>query len=210
MLGPQRLHHLAGRSYRVVIANGLKVFVIDQSVELGTQSEDADFQSLALEDDVGFDEAVELRTCEVVVGTEDGKVEAAEDPCHIVESEVELMVADGSGVIVHEVHQSALHIALVESIVGRPLREVARIEEQQIGILGTLLLDHSHTPHEASAARRHGVAQHLRERENRAMCVVGMKDGQHLLFLRPCAHGGAKQQGDNEYGVSFVHESCRI
>lgn len=66
MLGPQRAHHLAGRGYRVVIANGLKVLMIHQSVELGTESEDADLQSLALEDDVGFDEAVELVKAVVV------------------------------------------------------------------------------------------------------------------------------------------------
>lgn len=54
---------------------------------------------------------------ELVIGADNGEIEATEHPCHILQSEVELMVADGAGIVMHEIHQATLHVTLEQGIV---------------------------------------------------------------------------------------------
>ena len=54
--------------------------------------------------------------CEVVVGTYDGECSLLEEACHVLKSEVELMVAYRHSVISHAIHQSHLYIALEQCV----------------------------------------------------------------------------------------------
>ena len=72
------------------------------------------------------------------------------------------------------------------------MREVATVEEQQVGVLGTLLLEHGYAAQESAAPRLHGVGQRLAEWHDARVGVVGVKNGQRLLS-EGCRH--AEQHG---------------
>ena len=84
------------------------------------------------------------------------------------------MVAYGGGIVAHLVHQVHLHISLIERIVGRTLREVATVEEQQLGILQPFLFYQSQTAQIASPAGHCRVGQRFLQRHDAAMGVVGV------------------------------------
>ena len=56
-------------------------------------------------------------TSEIIVGADDRKLRHLKDAHHVVDAEIELMVADGSSIIFHLVHQSYFHISLEERVI---------------------------------------------------------------------------------------------
>ena len=97
------------------------------------------------------------------------------------------MVADGDGVVLHLVHQPYLHVALEHGVESRTLREVSAIEEQQVGVFLSFLMQHGNAAQVSTAVGQHGVGQVGIQRQDGGVRVVGVQDGQRLL--RPC---GAK------------------
>ena len=91
------------------------------------------------------------------------------------------MVADGTGIIVHQVHQSGFHVSFEQGIIRRALREVTTVEEQQLGIRLTLFFQHSNATQEATTTSQSRVGKVLTQRQNAAVRVIGMQDRQFLL-----------------------------
>ena len=93
------------------------------------------------------------------------------------------MVADGGSVVAHLVHQTYLHLALEERIITRPLREVARVEEQEVRILLALFLDHADTTEEACTPCDILVLEVRVEGHDRRVGIVGVQNNELLLLL---------------------------
>ena len=86
------------------------------------------------------------------------------------------MVADGGSIVAHHIHQAHLHISLEQGIIGGALREVATVEQQQVG-MGTALFSYHGCPaHKTAAACHQGVGQIFAERKDAAVCVVGVEN----------------------------------
>ena len=111
----------------------------NQSAHLRTNGKDTDFQSVALDDDPGFRHTLHRCSREVVVRAKDGEVGLTKHLSHVLQSEVEFVIAYGRGVNAHLVHQSYLHITFEHREIGRALEEVARVEIQQVGMFGAFL-----------------------------------------------------------------------
>ena len=194
--------------YAVGCLNGVKVFhahtlvLVHQSQHLRADAENADAQSVALQNHVRLDDALYGSARKVVVGAYHRELRHAEDACHVVQSVVELMVADGHGVILHHIHQSNLHIALVYRVERRSLREVAAVEEQQVWILLAFLIYHCHTSYEAAASSHESVLQVGIERQDAGVCVVGVEYFECLL--RCSRQRGEAETRRHEY-LSYCH-----
>ena len=93
------------------------------------------------------------------------------------------MIAYGDSIVVHLVHQAYLHVALEQRIVAAALREVTAVEQQQVGILLPLFLEHRYTTEIASAIGQHGVGQVLVEWHDARVRVVGVQNGELLLSV---------------------------
>ena len=167
-------NHAVGGFNRVEEFHALAVLVVNKSFQLRRQSEHTDTHSVAADDDIWFHHTLYGSSREVVVGTHYGEFGPAEQTRHVLHTEVELMVTDGGGIVAHLVHQVHLHISLIERIVGRTLREVATVEEQQLGILQPFLFYQSQTAQIASPAGHCRVGQRFLQRHNAAMGVVGV------------------------------------
>ena len=72
--------------------------------KLRSQSEDANFESLAMQYHVWLHNIRQLSAGEIVVGTNDRELCHLEETHHIVHAVIELMVADGGCIILHLVH----------------------------------------------------------------------------------------------------------
>ena len=70
-----------------------------------------------VKNDVRLHNVLQVVFAKLVVGADDGEVEALEEARHILQSEVELVVSDGSCRVAHLVHQSGLHVALEERVI---------------------------------------------------------------------------------------------
>ena len=134
-------YHSIGHRRRLMIDNAFALALLHQSLELRTKGKDAYLHPIALEYHIGFYQSFEDGAFKVIVGTNDGEVGHLEKACHIVEAEIELMVADGHGIVLHQVHRLNLHLTLVKIVIRRALRDVATIEQQHIGVLLTELVD---------------------------------------------------------------------
>ena len=73
--------------------------------------------------------------CEVIVAAYEWEVGHAEESCQIVQSVVKLMVANGTGIVFHAVHQFHLHLAVVQIVISLSLAEVAMVKQQEFGVL---------------------------------------------------------------------------
>ena len=127
-----------------------------------------------MDDGIWLNYAFERRAGEVVVGAKDGEFRLFEDASHVLHAEVELVIAHRTGIATHAVHQLYLDIALEHGVVGRPLREVAAVEIQQVGMLLSFLLYHFHAPKKAAAPGDGRVGQVFAQRHDAAMRVVGV------------------------------------
>ena len=65
----------------------------------------------------------------VVVGADDGEVGAPQLGGQVFNAEVEFVVAQRAGIVVHAVHQAYLDLAVEEGEERRPLTEIAAVEE---------------------------------------------------------------------------------
>lgn len=193
---PQFVDLLLCALYRVEEFHATAFIHVDETVHLWADAEDANLESLSVDDGVLLHCALDGCAGEVVVGAEYREFEFAEHACHILQSEVELMVADGSGIIVHLVHQSGLHIALEEGVVGAALGEVATVEEQQVGVLGALFLEHRYAAEESSASGFGGIGEVDGKGIDLAVGVVGVEDGE-LTRSSAVAEGAGEGNGDD-------------
>jgi len=161
----------------------LAVAVEHQTLQGWREGEDTYLHTIALQRDIGFHQILEHRARAVVVRANDGEIRHAEDTCQIIESEVELMVADGSGIIAHLIHQTYLYLTLEERVIARALREVARVEEQQVGMLLALLLQHIHTAQVTATPGYLLIVDVRIDGKDRGMGIVGMQDHELLILL---------------------------
>ena len=159
-----------GLSDGVEITDAFAVFFGNQSLERRADTEDSDTEALATNDGVGTDGILQAGGADIVVtadGGEGGHLEKAE---HVVLTEVELVVADGGGVVAHGVHQTYLCLALEEVIIERTLGVVAAVEKEQVGIdMGAEAVDEGCT---ADIATGVGLGVRL----NAAVGVGGLDD----------------------------------
>ena len=181
----QELSHLSTFLYRILILDDTIVGLTDQAFQLRTKSEDTNLDTLAMENHVRLDDACQFCTREIVVGTDDRELRHLEDTHHIVNAKVKLMVADGSSVILHLVHQANLHVALEERIVRRTLRKVATIEKQEGRMNLSLFLDHRHTAKITTTICHRRISEVRIDRHHTRMGIIGMEHYQ-LLYRFTC------------------------
>ena len=120
-------------------------------MHLWRQSEDANLYTVPLYYSVRLDESFHAGSGEVVVCAYDRELCHAEKARHVLKAEVKLMVSYCRCIIAHHVHQLYLYITFEHSVVGRALREVTTVEEQQVGIVLPLLFYHLHSSNESAA-----------------------------------------------------------
>jgi len=173
--------------------DALAVTVEHQTLHGWREGEDSNLHALALQRDIGLYQILEHCARAVVVGADDGEIRHAEDARHIVESEVELMVADGSGIVAHQIHQAYLYLTLEERVITRTLREVARVEEQQVGMLLALLLQHIDTAQETAPASYLLIVDVRIDGNDRGMGIVGVQHHELLVLL------GTSRQARQQY-----------
>ena len=102
---------------RVEIFHALTVMVEDKSFKWRTKSEESYLHSVTFDNGVWFHDTFENCAGEVVVGAYDREIGHLEYLCHVLHSEVELMVAYCCNVILHHVHEFHLYLALVYIII---------------------------------------------------------------------------------------------
>ena len=156
-----------------------------EALELRRDRRDANLQPGPAHNGVGLHESFHRRAREIIVAAYDGEVGLAEEARHIVEPEVEFVVAYRGGVIAHEVHQSHLYFAVVEAIVGRALREVAGIYEEQVGVGLSEIIDECHAPQVASLVGIGSVGEQRAEGFNARVGIVGVDEHQRPLSFLP-------------------------
>ena len=113
----QYLSHFICLGDRIEILDAAIVGFGYQAGKFRTQAENANLQSLALDNGIRLYDICQFGTGEIIVGADDRKLCHLEDAHHVVDAEIELMVSDGSSIIFHLVHQSYFHISLEERII---------------------------------------------------------------------------------------------
>ncbi len=200
MLPIERINHLFCSRYRVQVCEFGSRFRRHQFLQVGGEPEHADRQSAAVEYGKRLDRLDQFFVMEKIIGAQGREVRLPESFCQSCRAVVELMVAEGDGVIVHRVHQPYLHIALEEVEIGRALREIAGVEQQQVGTGGTFLSDESLAAKEAADIGVRLVSIGL----NLAVGVVGVQNGEHLCLGKggeSCEQACAEQDD-----CSFQHK----
>lgn len=180
LLVAQEVSHLLGYDGGMGVADARTIDCRDEALQLGGQAEDAHAHAGALLDGVGTDEALAGGTGEVVVGADDGEAGHAEEAGHVVQSAVELVVADGAGIVAHEVHKLHLDLALEEAVVDGALREVAAVEQEHVGVLGAELLDEADATDVAPLVGLLGLDVVLGDGLDAGMGVAGVDEGERL------------------------------
>ena len=173
--------------HRVEILDAAIVGLAHQTLQLRAKTEDTYLQTLAMQDDVWLHDIHQRGAGEIVVAANYRELRHLEETHHVVDAKVKLMVADGSRIVFHLIHESYLHIALEERIIRRALREVAAVEKQQIRIHLALLLNHRHTAKITTTIRHRRIGEVRIDRHHARMGVVRMQH--HQLFLRHHVHG---------------------
>ena len=146
---------------RVNELHGLVVRLRNQSVGLGSHSQNAYTRPRAFYHYIRLHEPLAWSILEIVVAAHKGKLGHLDEACQVLESIVKLVVAQRAGIVSHLVHQSHLHLAPVEVIIGRPLAEIATVEQQQFGALLSQLLDQCGAAHETALVGLCRVAEVL-------------------------------------------------
>ena len=99
------------------------------------------------------------------------------------------MVADSCAVITHFIHETNLHFTFEKRIIARALAEVARVEEQEVWVLGTLFLNHINTTEETRTTSKILIIKIRAKRHDGGMGIISMENDELLLFLGThCEH----------------------
>ena len=155
----------------VTILHVLAVGLGHQALQLGTYADEPDAHPVDLDDVIGAHESLHDGAREVIVGGHDGKLGHGEDAHHVVEAEVELVIAYGGHIVANDIHHHHLGCSLEEVVVERALREVATVDQQCLGIVLAHLLHEGGSAHIAAQPR---LAVGL----DAAVCVARVEDGQ--------------------------------
>ena len=167
------------------VAHTFVVISRHKSFGLRTNAKDAYTHARAFYYYIWFDKSMTRCAREVVVAADKRKLCHLNQSGKVLETEVELVIADGAGVIVHEVHQLDFHIALKEVIVNRTLAEVTTIEQQEVvGMFFAHLLEQSRPSHIASLVCLSRIAEIRGNRFHAGMCVARV-DEEDLALWRP-------------------------
>ena len=164
------------------VAHSFEVLARDESFGLRADAEDAYAPARTFYYYIWADKSFARRACEVVVATDEGEVGHPDESGQIVEAEVELMVADGAGIVAHEVHELHLYFALVQVVVDGALAEVAAVEEECFGMLLTYLVEECHTAQIAALACLSRIAEVGRDGFDAGVRVAGV-DEEKLTLL---------------------------
>ena len=186
LLASQSVDDGLSRLCRACVTHALVVPSRDEPLRLWADAEDTHTHACTLQNNVGFDQTLARRACEVVVAADEGELRHSHQAGKVIEPEVELMVADGTGIVTHEVHQPNLHFTLVEIIVNGALAEVAAIEQKHIvGMLSAHLFEEDDAPHIAALVGLSRVAEVRRDRLNAGMRVARMNQKEQTLWRPP-------------------------
>ena len=174
MLLLKHRNHLSRHLHGVQILHPLHGGGEGEAVHIGRKSENSYFNSLTFNDYPFFDNFLQLGTAgEFVVGAYDGEFGLFQLCRKAVQTVVELVVAEGGGIVAHNVHHLYLHIAAEEVEIGGALREIARIEQKHrtFALFAHLVYGLLATQNPAQGVFRRDV------RLNLAVGVVGVEYG---------------------------------
>ena len=84
------------------------------------------------------------------------------------------MITDGTGIILHVIHQTDFNLSLKQIIKRSSLREVTCIKQQQVFVFLTFLLQESCTTGHSGLASQQSISKRVRERLHTTMHIVGV------------------------------------
>lgn len=117
----QDIGHTLSFSYRVLKLDISIVFLCYQSVQLRSQSEDTDADTVPFDNNIRLYQTFQNCTLYIIIGTHYRILSQFKQTGHVIQPEIEFMVADGSGVISHLIHQTDFHFPLEQIIIRRTL-----------------------------------------------------------------------------------------
>ena len=157
------------------VTHPLIVLCRNQSLRLRTNAQDAYAYARAFYYNIWLDKSLAWCACEVIVAADEGELCHSHQPGKVLKAEVELMVADGAGIVSHQVHQPDFHLTLIKVVIDRALTEVAAVEQEQVaGMFLAHLLEQNHSAQIAALVRLGRVAEIRRDRLDARMRVAGM------------------------------------
>ena len=167
--------HLVGHLHGVLIHHIAIGTFSHQTFQLRTDAENTDLHALAVQNRIGLDHILQNGLAEIVIGTHNRELSHLKDALHILQSEIKLMVADRSSIIVHAVHQTYLHLSVKQIIISRSLRKISGIKQQQVRILTAHLLHKSLAAQVAALVGQSRIGKILIDRHHTAVRVVGVQ-----------------------------------
>ena len=181
------------------LLNALLAAVPDGNVR-GDDADDGQLHAAPLHDGPALaGDVLAVRSADI--GRQDGEVRLTQDLVHVGDAPVELVVAQGHGVIAHVVHGGHDGVGiigrLVVQVVGHdgPLDVVAGIHQEGVGALLAHLLDIGVQPGHAVVGGLRVVL--VAVAPDIAVHIRGGKDGDGLLPLG--GKGGGGQQGHSHH-----------
>ena len=100
-------------------------FGSNQSFQLRSQTKNSNLYAVTLNDSVFFNQSFEHSARHVIICTYYRIIRHFKQPCHIIQPEIELMIADGSCIIAHFVHQLYFHFPFKHIIIRSTLRKIS-------------------------------------------------------------------------------------
>ena len=146
-----------------------------EALEFYAYAEDADFQRAFFQHEGGAGRLVQERIAEVVIAVEEREGGMGELLVKAFDAGIEVVVADGGGVVLHARHEFEFQFAAEEIKIGRSLKNVPRIEQQNVFFLLPDLPDEGSSTGCSSLA---GIAAAVhRKWLDAAVYIVCMEDG---------------------------------
>ena len=188
----QQIRRLLCRFYRIIINHTFTFIGLHQSFHLRSKTKDTDLQSVATESSIRFHQSFQYRTCYVIVGTYHREVCHTEQTCHILQTEIKLMITNRHGIVAHKVHHLDFYFPLEQIIVRSSLGDISTVEQQQIRVHLARLFNKGGPSH-GSAHTGIAVGSIYSNRLNAAMCVTCLQN--HQLFGFLCRVGSQQTKG---------------
>src|SRR5260370_30719802 len=126
---------------RISVSNTLKVCRRNERSRTYAQTKQPDTYPANVSNDVGFDLSLERSTTHVIVCGNQVEVRELQRRGQRINAIVEFVIAQCANIVSDGRHRLILDLAFIEIEVRSPLQDIARVDEQSVGILLSNSLD---------------------------------------------------------------------